>query len=219
MCRISQSLKSVSHVPENSESLVCVYVMNTSILLICVNRIEYHRVSSLCQTYRLSWSKFIFLPCWISLMLSSVFCHADYLRSWDLCLSCWISQSLSVVSSVEYLRPWYLCVICEYLRSLDLCLPCWISQVLRSVSFCWISQSFRSASSLGENLRSSVLCQLWGISQSLKSVSDVQNFSGFQVCVTCASKLRVSSLFLRDEYLNTPDLCQTYTGCPKKNLV
>ena len=101
MCRISQSLKSVSHMPENSESQVCVYVMNTSILLICVNRIEYHRVSSLCQTYRFSWSKFIFLPCWISLMLSSVFCHAEYLRSWDLCLSCWISQSLSVVSSVE----------------------------------------------------------------------------------------------------------------------
>ena len=62
MCRISQSLKSVSHMPENSESQVCVYVMNTSILLICVKCKEYLRVSSLC------------LMCKISQTLSYFFC-------------------------------------------------------------------------------------------------------------------------------------------------
>ena len=41
-------------------------------------------------------------------------------------------------------------------------------------------------------------------------MSDVQNISESQVCVTCARKLRVSSLCLCDEYLNTPDLCQSY---------
>ena len=160
MCRISQSLKSVSHVPENSESLVCVYVMNTSILLICVNRIEYHRVSSLCQTYRLSWSKFIFLPCWISIMLSSVFCHAEYLRSWDLCHHLVkISELRCCVNHEEYLRFWSLCQMCR------------ISQILKSVSYML-------------NISESQACVYVMNISILWSVSNEQNISEFQVCVS-----------------------------------
>ena len=197
MCRISQSLKSVSHVPENSESLVCVYVMNTSILLICVNRIEYHRVSSLCRTYRLSWSKFIFLPCWISLMLSSVFCHAEYLRSWDLCHHLVkISELRCCVNHEEYLRFWSLCQMCRISQNLEsvwqvpensesqVCVNVMNTSILlicvkrleylRVSSLChtcWISQSLKFVS-------------MWRISQYSWSVSYVRKISESQVCVS-----------------------------------
>ena len=87
MCKISQSLKSVSHMPENSESQVCVNVMNTSILLICVKRLEYLRVSSLCLMCRISQKISICLSYW-------KFSH------WILCLACWMSQVLRSVSFV-----------------------------------------------------------------------------------------------------------------------
>ena len=99
--------------------------------------------------------------------------HAEYLRSWDLCLLCWISQNLSFVYSMEYLRYWDLCLMFEYLRSWDLCLPYWISQVLKSVSFVLIISVLKICVTPNENLRSWGLCQLWRISQSFKSVSDV----------------------------------------------
>ena len=64
--QIFQSLKSVSdaqnnsesqvcvNMLENSDSQICVYVMNISILLICVKRLEYLRVSSLCLMCKMS---------------------------------------------------------------------------------------------------------------------------------------------------------------------
>ena len=122
------------------------------------------------------------LLCWMSIMLIFCVCLVEYLRSWDLCLSCWASQSLSIVSSVEYLRYWDLCVMCEYLRSWDLCLPYLISQVLRSVS-----------SAL--NISALKICVTpWWKSQILSAVSTAKNISDSEVCVRCAKYPRVSSL-------------------------
>ena len=137
---------------------------------------------------RLSHSNITFLlPFWISLSVNFCVCHADYLRSWDLCLSFWISQSFSIVCSVEYLRHWDLCVMFEYLRSWDLCLPYWISQVFRSVSSVLIISVLMICVTMSEYLRSWVLCQPWikyfrvlslcqmrRITQNLKSVSTCQ---------------------------------------------
>ena len=88
MCRITQSLKSVSHMLNISESQVCVYVKNISILLICVIRTENLRVSSLCLTCRIS----LYLPCCLSIMLVSV-SAMQYISGLEVCVCC-----------VEYLR-------------------------------------------------------------------------------------------------------------------
>ena len=108
-----------------------------------------------------------------------------------MCLAWNISGLEICVRCTEYLRLLICVCHAEYLRSWGLCLSRWISQSLVSVS------------PFGENLRAPLLCQPWRISQSLKSVSDVQNISNSQVCVIHAEYLRISSLCLRDEYLNT----------------
>ena len=159
--RISQSLKSVSHMLNISESQVCVYVKNISILLICVIRTENLRVSSLCLTCRIS----LYLPCCLSIMLVSV-SAMQYISGLEVCVCC-----------VEYLRKWVLCLawnisglkICvrcaEEIRSWDLCLSCWVSQILRSVS------SVLNISVLD------ICVTIWWKSQSSSAVSTMKNIS------------------------------------------
>ena len=82
---------------ENSDSQICVYVMNISILLICVKHTEYLRVSSLClmrRTYQKTRS--------VSAMLKVHF--------FVLYFSCGISQVLRSVSVVLNISELEFCV-------------------------------------------------------------------------------------------------------------
>ena len=77
---------------ENSDSQICVYVMNISILLICVKHTEYLRVSSLClmrRTYQKTRS--------VSAMLKVLFfCSLFFV---------WNISGLEIcVCRIEYLR-------------------------------------------------------------------------------------------------------------------
>ena len=168
--------------------------MNISILLICVKHTEYLRVSSLCLMRR-TYQKTRSVSAMLKVLILFFIFRVEYLRSWDLCLSYWISQSLSFVSSVKYLRAW------------DLCQMCWISQVLGSVfvmlnisdlKICVFRVKYLSPWDLCHHLvkisdpqccvnreeylrvislccmyilRVSSLCHIYWISQSLKSVS------------------------------------------------
>ena len=148
-------------------------------------------------------------------MLSSVFCHAEYLRSWDLCLSCWISQTMGSVCDVWISQVWgsvsamlnisglNICVFCvNYLSPQDLCHPLVkISHLqgcvnhrenLRYLSLCQmcrISQSLKSVSHMPENSEPKSV-STWWIPQYSWSVSNVKNISESQVCVSCAKYLR-----------------------------
>ena len=91
----SQSLMSVSHMLNISESQVCVYVMNISILLICVKRIEYLRVSSLCPSWWISQKIRSFVSISFSEIINAFVLCDIYCK----CLNCFL-QALIWCNSV-----------------------------------------------------------------------------------------------------------------------